>query len=78
MINIVKATVVYRDINAAYEFIKSILKEHKYCEKIMKDQFNKNLVMTEKEEYLFQESNNSWICKNLIDNEDEKVRVIVI
>ena len=34
--------------------------------------------MTEKEEYLFQESNNSWICKNLIDNEDEKVRVIVI
>ena len=40
----------------------------------MKDQFNKNLVMTEKEEYLFQQSNNCWICKRLIDNEDEKVR----
>ena len=40
----------------------------------MKDQFNKNLVMTEKEEYLFQQSNNCWICKKIIDNEDEKVR----
>ena len=69
-----KAIVVYRGINAAYEFIKSILKEHKYCKKIMKDQFNKNLVMTEKEEYLFQQSNNCWICKKIIDNEDEKVR----
>ena len=40
----------------------------------MKDQFNKNLVMTKKEEYLFQQSNNCRICKKLIDNEDEKVR----
>ena len=30
--------------------------------------------MAEKEEYLFQKSNNCWICKKLIDNEDEKVR----
>ena len=40
----------------------------------MKDQFNKNLVMTEKEEYSFQQSNNCWNCKKIIDNEDEKVR----
>ena len=40
----------------------------------MKDQFNKNLVMTEKEEYLFQQSNSCWICKKLIDNEDQRVR----
>ena len=40
----------------------------------MKKHFNKNLVMTEKEEHLFQQSNNCWICKKLIDNEDEKVR----
>ena len=51
-----------------------VVKEHKYCKKIMKDQFNKNLVMTEKEEYLFQQSNSCWICKKIIDNEDEKVR----
>ena len=40
----------------------------------MKKHFNKNFVMTEKEEHLFQESNNCWICKKLIDNDDEKVR----
>ena len=69
-----KQIVVYRGINAAYEFIKSILKEHKYCKKIMKDQLNKNLIMTEEEEYLFQQSNNCWIFKKIIDNEDEEVR----
>ena len=40
----------------------------------MKKHFNKNLVMTEEEEHLFQQSNNCWICKKLIDNDDEKVR----
>ena len=69
-----KPIVVYRGLNATYEFIKSILKQHEYCKKIMKYQFNKNLVMTEKEEYLFQQNNNSWICKKIIDKEDEKVR----
>ena len=67
-----KPIVVYRGENAAYEFIKAILKECKYCKKIMKDQFNKNLVMTE-EEYLFQQSNNCWICRKIINNDDEKV-----
>ena len=44
----------------------------------MKDQFNKNLIMTEEEEYLFPESNTCWICKKLIDNEDEKVKEITV
>ena len=30
--------------------------------------------MSEEEEHLFQQSNSCWICKKLIDNEDEKVR----
>ena len=69
-----KPTVVYSVENAAYKFNEAILKEHKYCKKIIKDQFNKNLIMTEEEEYLFQQSNNCWICKKIIDNNDEKVR----
>ena len=31
-----KPIVVYRGKNAAYEFIKAILKEYKYCKKVMK------------------------------------------
>ena len=46
--------VVYRGENAAYEFIKAILKEYKYCRKVINKDFNKNLIMTEKEDYLFQ------------------------
>ena len=69
-----KSIVVYRGKNAAYEFIKAVLKEYKYCKKVMKKHFNKNLVMTEEEEHFFQQSNTSWICKKLIDNDDEKVR----
>ena len=40
----------------------------------MKDEFNKNLIITEEEEHLFQQSNNCWICKKIIDIKDEKVR----
>ena len=44
-----KSIVIFGGKNAVYEFIKAILEEHKYCKKIMKKQFNKNLIMTEKE-----------------------------
>ena len=40
----------------------------------MKKHFNKNLIMSEKQEHLFQQSNSCWICENLIDHDDEKVR----
>ena len=30
--------------------------------------------MTEEEENLFQKSNNCWICKKFINNDEEKVR----
>ena len=69
-----KSTIIYRSENAAYEFIKAIHQEHRYFRQVMKKHFNENLVMTEEEEHLFQESNICWICKKLIDNDDEKIR----
>ena len=69
-----KPIVVYRGENAAYEFIKAILKEYKYCKKVMKKHFNKNLIMSEEEEKQFQSTNISWICEKLIDDDNEKVR----
>ena len=35
---------------AAYEFIEKILKGYQYCKKVMKKDFNKNLIMSEEEE----------------------------
>ena len=41
----------------------------------MKKHFNKNLIMSEEEEQQqLHSSNTFWICKKLIDNDDEKVR----
>ena len=43
----------------------------------MEEYFNKNLMITEEEEEeedLFQKSNNCWICKKYINNDEEKVR----
>ena len=56
-----KSIVVYRGENAAYEFIKAILKEYQYCKKVMKKHFNKNLAMSEEDEHLFRQSNSCWI-----------------
>ena len=45
-----KPIVVFRGENAAYEFIKVILKEFEYCKKLIKKHFNKNLIMSEEEQ----------------------------
>ena len=72
-----KPIVVYRGKNAAYELIKAILKEYKYCKKIKNKHFNKNLIICEEEEQLFQESNNCWICGKLMIMMMKKLEVII-
>ena len=55
--------------------LKQFLKNINIVKKIINKHFNKNLIITEEEEDLFQKSNNCWICKKLIDNDEDKVRV---
>ena len=43
----------------------------------MKKHFNKNLIISEKEEQ-FQSSNACWICKKRIDNDHLEVQLIEI
>ena len=75
-----KPIVVFSSGNAAFKFIKAILKEYEYCKKVMKKHFNKNLIMVkeeeeeEEEEVQFQSSNICWICKKLTDDDNKKVR----
>ena len=40
----------------------------------MKKHFDKNLIISKKEEEQFQSSNTYSICEKLIDDDDEKVR----
>ena len=70
-----KKVVPYRGKNAVYKFIKAILEEYDYCEKMMKKHFNKNLIISaEEEEERFPLSNSCWICEKLFDVRDDKVR----
>ena len=69
-----KEIAVYRGENTAYKFFKAIPEEYKYCKKVINKHFNKNLIISEKEEHLFQQSNSCWICKKCIDNDEKKVR----
>ena len=55
-----KPIVVFSGENAAYE---KIHKGFEYCKKVMKKHFNKNLIMSEKEEEQFQSSNICLICE---------------
>ena len=55
-------------MNLLEKFLKSI----SIVKEVMKKHFNKNLIMSEEEQ--FQSSNTCWICENPIDNDDEKVR----
>ena len=73
MIDLLSQLLFIRGENATYEFFKTILKQYKYFKKIMKEYFNKNVIKSE-EEHLFQKSNSCWICKKLIDNDEEKMR----
>ena len=69
-----KPIVVFRGKKIAYGYIKAILKEYVYCKKLIKRHFNKNLIISEEEEHLFQQGNSCWICEKLFDNDEEKVR----
>ena len=60
--------------NAVNKFIKSFFSEYNYCRKVVKKRFNKNLIVSAKEEERFQLSNICWICNKLFDVADNKVR----
>ena len=61
-----KPTIIYRGENVTYEFIKAILEKYKHCKKIVKEYFNKNVIMSEEDEHLFQKSNSCWIFRTFI------------
>ena len=45
-----------------------------FCREVIKNYFNKNLVMSAEDEERFQMSNKCWICDKLFDVGDDKVR----
>ena len=56
------------------KFISCILDEYEYCRRVCRNNFNESLIMSAKEEDMFQNACSCWICGKLFDLVDEKVR----
>ena len=69
-----KLVVFFIGENAADEFIKAIFKDYEYCKKVMKNPFNKNLIMAKEVEERSESSNTCWVCEKLIEDANEKDR----
>ena len=69
-----KDVVVYSGKDCVSRFISCILDEYEYCRRVCRDYFNKSLIMSAKEEEMFQNACSCWICGKLFDLIDEKVR----
>ena len=57
-----KNAVVYRGKDCVKYFINQMLTTYEHCMKIKKRHFNKNLVMSKKDERKFRASDKCWIC----------------
>ena len=61
---------MYRDENAVYRFMESMLKVVEYCKGVVKKRFSKPLVMSENDELCFKLMDNCHICnKKYIDKD---------
>ena len=57
--------------------LKLFLRNVNIAKKLMKEYFNKNGIMIEKEKHLFQKSNSCWIFKNLLVTMRKNLKIIV-
>ena len=64
----------YLGEDAAYNFIRSMMEESKICSELMKKHFNKELVITKKDNEDFENSTKYWICDNDYIDGDVEVR----
>ena len=63
----------FLDSDTAYNFVNSMIEESKYCNDLMKKNFNKELGMTKTDNNDFENSSKCWICHVYVDG-DVKVR----
>ena len=65
---------IYRGEKAVYTFLEYMLDEVKYCKKVIKQHFNKPLIMTKEDEKQFKKAEECHICNKKYTNQDIRVR----
>ena len=66
--------VIYRREDCIQKFMKCMFKEVKNCQKIIRENFNKPLQMTKKDEEAFRKATHCHICEKKYKVDDEPVR----
>ena len=69
-----KYTRIYRGENAVYKFMEKMLEEVEYCKTVIKNHFNKPLVMTEVDEQNFKTMDGCHICGEKYTDKEVRVR----
>ena len=69
-----KPTQVYRSKNDVFKFMEEMLEEVKYCKKVMRNNFNKPLKMTNEDEQHFKQTDKCHICNKKYFTKDVRVR----
>ena len=79
MINLVHHLNYIEVKNAAYKFMKDMLKEEKYCYNILKNYVNKKLVITEKKKKVLRMKNLViFVIKNMIRIIKIKLKIMML
>ena len=66
--------VLYRGEDCIKVFMKSMFQEVKKCQEVIRDNFNKPLVMTARDECNFKKATSCYICKKEYKEDEEPVR----
>ena len=69
-----KPVQIYRGENAVHNLMEEVLEEVKWCKKVMINNFNKPLKMTNEDERNFKKANKCHICDKKYKEEDIRVR----
>ena len=69
-----KSCKTYLGEDAVYNFINNMIKESKYCSDMIKNHFNKELVMSKEDNENFKNSTKCWIYDNDYIEHNVKVR----
>ena len=69
-----KPVKIYRGENAVYQFMEKMLYEVNYCKKVMKNNFNKPLKMTDEDELRFKQTDKCHVCDKKYTDKDIRAR----
>ena len=69
-----KPVEIYRGKNAVHKFMKKMLEEVKYCKKMKKEHFNKDMIMTRTDKRNFKKAKKCHICNKKYIETDIRVR----